>query len=135
MLRDILARLEERRAELRMPMAVLARRSNVNLRTVYRVLRAGDASASVKIVEAIAEALRMRIDLRPEVSSERLLLDRARQTARKLAEMTQATAALEGQAVNTRERLKLERMFVHKLMAGTSQQLWGPPRRKHDRQD
>ena len=125
MVSSLLAQLESRRRELRMPMKVLARKSKVSLRTAYRVLGENDGSASLEIVAALAAALKVRLDCRQEISSEAFVRKQAKLKAHKMAGMTQGSAALEGQAVSRAEQQKLERALTLQLITGSASKLWG----------
>ena len=125
MLPDILQQLEARRIELRMPLAVVARRSGISLSTVYRVLKYRDESVSMAAVTAVADSLAARAVATPIQSADRVLRLQAAAKARRMASAMQGTAALEGQAVGKSVQKRAERMIIAKLLAGPAADLWG----------
>jgi DNA-binding LacI/PurR family transcriptional regulator len=126
MVEDLLRNLEKRRQGIKMPLSIVARRSGVSLSTVYRVLRRFDGSVSATSVCAIAEALMAQIGLRTSKSDDKVLIEQVRMKARKITGMTQATAAMEGQAVNSAAQGRLATQLARRLLAvGTPRQIWG----------
>jgi len=124
-LQNLLRSLEERRRALRMPLLIVARRSSVSLRTVYRALRDFDGSVSAASVYAIAGALVAEIALRTRGSADEVLKEQVRKKAWKIARMTQATAAMEGQAVSLMEQRRLANELARRLQAvGSPAQIW-----------
>jgi hypothetical protein len=121
----VLEQLEARRAELRMPMRVLAHRSNLDIRKLYRALRDRNASTSIATVDAIARALWLELGTKNILSAEAAILWQAKLKARKLVAMTQGTSALEGQAVGAADMKRLERVLTARLVGGRPSELWG----------
>lgn len=117
--------LDQRRRELGMSYAVLAKRSGVSLPTVYRILSGRHAAASWANVVAVADALGVCAGFTPRVKVDRLRHEQARQKAKRLVRMVQGTSGLEGQAVDPDTIRHLEDLTVHELLAGSGQRLWG----------
>ncbi len=120
---EILIELEARRKDLKMPRRVLARRSNLTTRTVRGVL-GGQKSPNLSTVLAIAQGLGAKIGI---VRASRLSACRQRQArakARRLVAMTQGSAALEVQAVDTDVIKRVERQVEAELLSGPPLRLW-----------
>jgi transcriptional regulator with XRE-family HTH domain len=117
--------LNQRRRDLGMSYAALAKRSGVSLPTVYRILSGGHEAASWTNVVAIADALGVCAGFAPRVKADRLRYEQARQKAKRLVRMVQGTSGLEGQAVDADAIRSLEAQTVHELLAGSRQRLWG----------
>ena len=92
-------KLDERRRELRMTIPQLARRSGVSTATVARVLRS-ESTVAIGHVQAVAEALGMTVELRPQASARSLVRRAARAKAVRAVALVQATSALEGQGLS-----------------------------------
>ena len=107
-----------------MPVRILARRSQLSLRTLYRVLMEHDISVGLKTVVAIADALWLSLDFQHRFSAESVIRLQAIRKAVSLAEMAQGTAALEGQAVSAEQKRKLQRYLVLRLINGPGSDLW-----------
>lgn len=118
-------RLEQRRRHLSMPLAVLAARSGVSLPTVQRILSGANQAASYANVEAIAQALDMRIEADANSDDQEFLEREARKKARRLIGLVQGTSALEGQAVNDDTLDEMLRKTTVELLAGGRRRLWG----------
>ena len=114
-----------------MSKADLARRANVSLPTVQRLLSGRESRARMDIVAAIAAALGVEVRLSDsshvhetvEVSAFRAAQARAK--AKRLAKLVQGTMALEAEAVGTSVLERMEEENVHALLAGPRRRLWG----------
>jgi hypothetical protein len=115
--------LNKRRRNLGMSCAVLSKRSGVPKRTVQRIL-SGYAAASFANVTAIAEALDMDLCPRPRKDAHAVKLTQAREKARKLIGVVQATSALESQAVADDVFESLVDETTCRLVAGPKLRLW-----------
>ena len=127
----VFKQLERRRDRLGMSKADLARRAEVSLPTVRRLLSGGEKRARTDIVAAIAVALGVEVRLSDtphvyEVSDVSAFRRRhARAKARRLARLVQGTMALEAEAVGTDVLDEIEEHNVHALLAGSGRRLWG----------
>jgi transcriptional regulator with XRE-family HTH domain len=108
-----------------MSYAVLARRSGVSMPTVVRILNATTANPGLGYVKAIAAALGMGVSLEPKITARELLARQARQRARQLVGIVQATSGLEAQAVDDEAVREMTHQTVHELLAGSPRRLWG----------
>ncbi|MHC4819401.1 MAG: helix-turn-helix domain-containing protein [Planctomycetota bacterium] len=127
----LFAQLRSRRARLGMSKADLARRAQVSLPTVHRLLSGREKRARTDIVAAIAAALGVEVRLSdsPHVHESSGVSEfrraQARAKARRLAKLVQGTMALEAEAVGTDVLEELEEQNVHALLAGPGRRLWG----------
>lgn len=121
---DILAELDLRRRELRMPVLVLAKRSGVPFRTVQRIIGGRHDKATWASVHALARALGLDLELRSVVDAESLREQQARKKAERLMRMVQGTAALEAQAVAPQKYEQMLRRTIHEILAGPARKLW-----------
>ena len=128
---QLFTQLESRRARLGMSKADLARRAEVSIPTVRRLLSGRERRARTDIVAAIAAALGVEVRLSDsshvyessEVSAFREAHARAK--AKRLARLVQGTMALEAEAVGTTVLKEMEERNVHALLAGPGRRLWG----------
>jgi transcriptional regulator with XRE-family HTH domain len=116
--------LDSRRRKLGMSMAVLAARSGVSLPTVQRILSGTHETASFSNVVAIAKVLGVSVKFRERIPLEKLRKRPARQKAKRLVGMVQATAGLEGQAVDANTVHHMVRRTARELLAGSKRRLW-----------
>ena len=121
--RTLTESLERRRKGLRMPRNVLAKRANLGQATVERAL-SGRTSVRVDTLMALAHGLGMRIDVGVCEPRTAMLEEQAKQKARRLAGMTQASAGLEGQAASDEVRKDVEWQLTIDLLAGSQRRLW-----------
>src|SRR5437762_3222607 len=91
--------LDDRRRELGMSYAALAKRSGVSMTTVVRILSGRHPQASFENVWAIAGALDVSVRFEPNASAEEVCERQARRKAKQLVGMVQGTSGLEGQAL------------------------------------
>ena len=116
--------LDNRRRAAGMSYAVLAQRSGVSVPTVVRIL-SGSRRASFANVAAIAEALGLSINFAPRMTPRQLMVEGAREKAKKLAGMVQATSGLESQALSPEELEELADEMANRLLGGTPRNVWG----------
>jgi transcriptional regulator with XRE-family HTH domain len=116
--------LNQRRKELGMSYADLAKRSGVSLATVVRILSGKFPQASFVNIEAIARELGLSIALQPTESVERIRERQAVKKACALVAMVQGNSGLEAQGVPPEHIQRMRRTTVHELMAGSSRRLW-----------
>ena len=127
----VFARLESRRDRLGMSKADLARRANVSLPTVQRLLSGREKRARTDIVAAIAGALGVEVRLSNSpcvhevVKVSAFLRLHAEEKARRLGRLVQGTMALEAEAVDADVLQDLVEQNVHALLAGPRRRLWG----------
>src|ERR1700736_179302 len=88
--------LNQRRRQLGMSYAVLARRSGVSLPTVQRILSGKHRMPGLASVVAIAQALGANLQLDALSSVEEFREQQARRKAERLVGMVQATSGLAG---------------------------------------
>jgi transcriptional regulator with XRE-family HTH domain len=115
--------LNTRRIELDMTFAALAERSGLSLPTVQRIL-ADKQEPTANHLKALAEAMGMALEVIPKVPSSKLKLQQAHAKARRLVAMSQATAALEAQAVGQKAVKSLVDQTVQELLAKPKRLLW-----------
>ena len=116
--------LDQRRRELGMTYAILAKRSRVSVATVCRILSGSDPGASFANVQAVAEALGMAVSLTSASDPTEYRLQQAQQKARRLVGLVQGTSALEGQAVDAEAIEDMQNQTIHELLAGSPRKLW-----------
>ncbi|MHC4849704.1 MAG: helix-turn-helix domain-containing protein [Planctomycetota bacterium] len=127
----LFAELESRRLRLGMSKVDLARRADVSLPTVRRLLSGHERRARTDIVAAIAAALGVEVRLSgssyvhelSNVSAFRR--KQAHAKAKRLVRLVQGTMALESEAVGDDVLDELEEQNVHALLAGPARRLWG----------
>ena len=124
------AQLDGRRARLRMSKVDLARRADVSLPTVQRLLSGREKRPSVKAVTAVAVALGVEVRLSdaPHVheiyAAEAFRERRAKDKSRYLVGLVQGTMALESAAVEDAVLTQMERQTSRALLTGSSRRLW-----------
>jgi len=118
-----ISRLDSRRRQLGMSMAVLAKRSGVPMRTVQRILSGKHLGASIASVLALANALGMTVQIEPTIDAQDLKERQAQEKAKQLVNQVQATSALESQAI---EPEAADRMIRQTELLGSSakRSLW-----------
>lgn len=116
-------KLDERRRELRMTIPQLARRSGVSTATVARVLRS-ESTVAIGHVQAVAEALGMTVELRPQASARSLVRRAARAKAVRAVALVQATSALEGQGLSKAQLAAMIDRTCAELHATGGKTLW-----------
>jgi transcriptional regulator with XRE-family HTH domain len=118
-----LKQLNDRRKELGMSFAALAQRSGVPLPTVQKILYGHEQRPDFFKVSAIAEALGVILTITTTPAPE-FRRQQAERKAQQLVNMTQATSALEAQAVPGIVA-DLTARTVSELLAGSRLELWG----------
>ena len=116
--------LNKRRRRLGMSRADVARLSGVSVPTVQRILGKQDHDATLSNLLAIAEALGLGLDIRPDAKVAALREQQARRKAERLVGMVQGSSALEGQAVDQDTYERMVKQTVHELLAGPNRKLW-----------
>ncbi|MHC5006563.1 MAG: helix-turn-helix domain-containing protein [Planctomycetota bacterium] len=121
---ELIRSLNRRREQLGMTLGALAERSGFSLPTVQRILAGDQPRVSLPSVLALADALEMRLDLKPRSDAEELLDREARRKAERLVGMVQGSAALEGQGLDEATRERMIQRTVHELRAGSKRRIW-----------
>ena len=123
---QLLAQMEGRRAQLRMSMGTLARRSGVSEATVKRMLSGGADRPSPVLdnVSAVAQALGLGLELGATEDVETVREEAARHKAERLVRMVQGTMALEAQGVDSDAIRRMVRRTECELLAGPPRRLW-----------
>ena len=121
--RNILNELQNRRRKLGLPYKVLAKRANLGMVTVQRVLN-GETGVRLDTLAAIADCLGMNFETNSTLDVNAMLERQARQKAKRLVAMAQGSAGLEGQGVGTETLHRVEDKIVHELLAGSKTRLW-----------
>lgn len=122
---ECLIRLDARRRELGMSIAVLAKRSGVSKPTVQRILSGKRQSASFHHVVALAQALGMAVDMAPRTSAGEFRRENALRKAQRLVSVVQGTSAMEGQAITAAGELSdLVDRATDALLGGSRRRLW-----------
>lgn len=119
-----LRKLDIRRRLLGMSRATLARRANVSIPTIHRILTGKETSPSIATVEAIAVALGMAVQLVETVDADELRERQAKLRAAALVGMVQGTMGLEAQGVDQKTMESLTKRRVNRLLAGSGRRLW-----------
>jgi transcriptional regulator with XRE-family HTH domain len=122
--REIINRLAGKRQELGMSDTYIAQKAKLSQPTVNRILSGRHASARLDQIIAIAEVLGMNCQILDAKDAENMRHERARHLARKLAETTQATMALEGQGLKPKSVKDMTGREISKLLAGPNKKLW-----------
>jgi transcriptional regulator with XRE-family HTH domain len=124
-----LQQLNDRRKELGMSFAALAQRSGVPLPTVQKILYGQERRPDFHKVSAIAAALGATLTVAPDCTTmtttpvQEFRRQQAERKAQQLVEMTQATSALEAQAVPEMVA-DLTARTVSALLDGSRFELW-----------
>ena len=121
--RIIINELQIRRRKLGLPYKVLAKRANLSMVTVQRVLN-GDTGVRFDNIAAIADCLGIDLLANNTLDVDTILERQARQKAKRLVAMAQGTAGLEGQGVSEEVCKQAEKKLVHELIAGDKRALW-----------
>ena len=116
--------LNERRRQLGISLADVARLSGVSLPTVQRILGDKDHGTTLPNLVAIAEAIGLGLGSRSEIKVTELREQQARRKAERLVGMVQGSSALEGQAVDKDTYERMVEQTVHELLAGSNRRLW-----------
>jgi len=127
---QLFAELNQRRLRLRMSRATLARRAELSLPTVQRLLSGREGRPRMDTVARLAGALGVdvllsdspRVCARATASAFRD--EQARAKARRLASLVQGTMALEAEAVGADTMGRMEEENYHALLAGPARRLW-----------
>jgi transcriptional regulator with XRE-family HTH domain len=117
--------LDQRRRQLGLSYAALAKRSGVSSATVVRFLSGRHSQASFQNVTAIADALGFAVAFHPTASASEIRKAQAQKKARQLIGLVQGTSALEAQAVDAQELEDLTEQTTNVLLAGSPRRLWG----------
>ncbi|MDX1964561.1 MAG: helix-turn-helix transcriptional regulator [Pirellulales bacterium] len=120
---NIQQQLNDRKRNLRMSLRDISRRSGVSRPTLNRLF-AGNEAISSKAIAAVAQALGCELTILPCQETNLMLKEQALRKARQLADITQATSALEGQGLTTDEYEALVEQTYIQLMAGSKRKLW-----------
>ena len=124
-----LRRLNDRRKELGMSFAALARRSGVSLPTIQKMLYGNERRPDFYKVVAISGALGVTLTTTPTsvimttIPAHEFRRQQADRKARQLVSITQATSALEAQAV-PEIAADLTARTASDLLAGSRLELW-----------
>ncbi|MBL8796141.1 MAG: helix-turn-helix domain-containing protein [Planctomycetia bacterium] len=116
--------LDNRRRELGMSYAALAKRSGVSMSTVVRILSGNHPDASFRNVAGIADALGVHINFAGTVTVQKLRQKQAQEKARQLVGFVQGTSGLEGQAVGNGVLAEMTQDATVELLAGSKRKLW-----------
>lgn len=119
-----LRKLDLRRRQLGMSRVTLARRAQISLPTIHRILTGKEPSPSLATLEEIAGALGMSVKVEPTLEVDEFREQQAQQRAAQLVSMVQATMGLESQAVDQQALDRLTKLNVHRLLAGSGRKLW-----------
>lgn len=111
-----------RLADLGMSQTELARRANVGLASVQRVM--AGKPASLNTIVAMAKAVGLELKFKPQRSVTELRYEQAKRKAQELLELTQGNAALEAQGVDKETLDELRQRTIKKLLAGPDRRLW-----------
>jgi transcriptional regulator with XRE-family HTH domain len=117
--------LDQRRRQLGLSYAALAKRSGVSQATVVRLLSGRHPQASFQNVIAIAEALGYEVTFTPAASTSAMRKAQAMTKARRLVGLVQGTSGLEAQAVDAQQIEDLTEQTASQLLAGSPRRLWG----------
>ena len=124
---SIVSALDARRRELGMSRAVVARLAGVSERTVQRLLSGEAENVRVGTLAAIGEVVGATIRLSPTCGTRVIRRRQAKRKARRLVALAQGSAALEGQAVPSKELEKLIQKVADRLAVGNGIRLWSEP--------
>jgi transcriptional regulator with XRE-family HTH domain len=125
-----LKRLDDRRKELGMSFRALSQRSHVPVPTVQRILYGHERRLDLAKVSSIAAVLGLNVTvgetkkITPIATARKLRRQQAQKKAQQLVDMTQATSALEAQAVDEDILRKLLKQTTKELLDGPRLELW-----------
>jgi transcriptional regulator with XRE-family HTH domain len=115
--------LNRRRRELGLSCALLAKRTNLSLRTVQRALSGEGPVPEFSTIMALSQGL--GLTLRLEAQDARAMCRRqAEEKARLITSLVQSSSALEAQALPAKALRDLHERTVHELLAGSRRRLW-----------
>ncbi len=120
---DILATLDERRLELGLSVANLARHAGLGTATVQRALR-GKGTASFAAICAMAHVIGMDIDIVRERKVSGVRARQAEKKAERLVQLTRGNAALENSFLTEKEATQFRRGAAQRLLRGSNYALW-----------
>jgi transcriptional regulator with XRE-family HTH domain len=115
--------LNQRRRDLGLSCAAVAKRAGLGLRTVQRVLSGEEADPGFRTVCLIAEVLGAAFTLEKE-DLNTVRRRQAERKAAKLLSMVQGTSALEAQAFDKDAAVALKERTVRDLLSGSPRKLW-----------
>lgn len=113
----------QRREELGLSCALLAKRANVSLRTVQRILSGREPNPGFLTILTLAEILGLTIRF-DHSSAQEIRQRQAERKADQVIALVQGTSALEAQAVTPQALRGLRRKCVHELLSGSNRKLW-----------
>jgi transcriptional regulator with XRE-family HTH domain len=117
--------LEQRRRQLGLSYAALAKRSGVSSSTVVRFLSGRYPQISFQNVVAIATALGFDATFSPTATARDMRRAQAQTKARRLVAFVQGTSGLEAQAVDSEQLEEMTERAANELLAGSPRRLWG----------
>lgn len=123
-IKTILNELGQRRRDLGLSYKQLADRTGLSLQTIQRLLGGRCTNAQIRTVAAVAEILGAEVGLIRKRPINTIRREQASRKAKKLVQASQASAALEGQAVEKETLKKVERVIMERLLAGPKVRLW-----------
>jgi hypothetical protein len=121
---NLLDLLRQRRHELGLSYPMLSKRSGVPIATLKRMLGGDFGKASLQNVCAVAAAMGVTLQGKPDSTPTDYQEKVAKEKAEKLVAMVQGTLALESQAVGAGKIAEMVQKTVHELVAGPPRRLW-----------
>lgn len=121
--KNIAAMLDARRKALGMSIRILANRCDISFVTVQHVL-SGKGSERFDTLHKIAHALGMDIALRVSTQPREMQSRAARNKAKVIVGGAQGSFALEGQAVSSKRKRRIESKITKDLLHGPKIRLW-----------
>ena len=119
--------INQRRRELQMPLAEIARRADLSVTTVQTVLAANMNASKVRpsFESILAISAAMGVDFKVKARSiAAFRREQARRKAKDIVKMVQASSALESQAVDEKTTKMLEQQTIAELLSGPRRKLW-----------
>ena len=120
----ISSELERRRLGLGLSCQQLAVRTGLSQHTIQRVMRGQCANVRVNTIAAVAKILGAEVGLIRKRTTNIIRQEQASRKAKALVKASQASAALEGQAVGKETLKQVERRIKGQLLVGPKGRLW-----------
>ncbi|MEI7668619.1 MAG: helix-turn-helix transcriptional regulator [Pseudomonadota bacterium] len=121
---QIVRQFNQRREQLGISQSRLAELSGISLPTVQRFFSDNSSNISMETVYKMAKILGLNLIAEEVMDTQRIIENRAREKAQKLAAMVQGTSSLEGQGLAKKSYKMIEQNLFHALVSGSKRKLW-----------
>lgn len=122
--KDIINALNLQKEHLGISHAVLAKRTDLSLITIKRILSGRGSSAHFGHVLSLAEVLGVDFQAHVMADAESLRRKQAERKAQKLIKLVRGNSALEGQGLSSVSYKRMFEKTVQELLSGPRKKLW-----------